>query len=74
MRAVCLSVALTLVLVAGLAGGARAATANAAVTNTANAGAAASRQKRWQEDLDYFARELPARHAQFARLASQEKF
>jgi hypothetical protein len=74
MRAVCLSVALTLALATGLAGRASAATANAAVTNTANTIAAASRQKRWQEDLEYFARELPAKHIQFARIVSPEKF
>ena len=74
MRVVCLNVLLALALVASLAGGASPATPNTEVTNTTSAVPVASRQSRWKEDLDYFARELPARHVQFARIASREKF
>lgn len=74
MRVVCLSALLGLTLAASPAGGANPVASNAAVTNRAAPGAAASRQSRWKEDLDYFARELPARHIQFARIQSPEKF
>ena len=74
MRVVCLSVLLALTLAANLAGGASPATPNPAVTNTANAVATASRQNRWKEDLEYFARELSAKHVQFDKIVSPEKF
>jgi hypothetical protein len=37
-------------------------------------GAHSSRENRWREDLEYFARELPARHVQFAQIVSPKKF
>jgi hypothetical protein len=38
------------------------------------AGAVSSRENRWREDLEYFARELPARHVQFSQIVSPKKF
>jgi hypothetical protein len=45
------------------------ATANAATPSSTN-----QRDSRWNEDLDYFARELPAGHVQFSQIVSSKKF
>jgi len=50
------------------------ANAQPAETQLANSAAVLSRENRWQEDLDYFARELPARHLDFFKLVSKGKF
>ncbi|HEY5913506.1 MAG TPA: hypothetical protein VJA21_23205 [Verrucomicrobiae bacterium] len=50
------------------------AMANAADTNAASSAAPSSREQRWKEDLDYFAKELPARHIRFSQIASSKRF
>lgn len=50
------------------------ANANATETNAAASAAASSPESRWKEDLDYLARELPARHLDFFKLIPKRKF
>jgi len=50
------------------------ATAKPAETNTASPPAASSRESRWKEDLDYFARELPAKQKDFFKLMPKKEF
>jgi hypothetical protein len=50
------------------------AAAKPAETNTASSAATISRERCWREDLDSFARELPARHLDFFTLISKKKF
>jgi len=47
------------------------ATAAQAETNTTKAAAPTTPERRWKEDLDCFARELPAKHKDFHRLMSK---
>ncbi|MGD0461999.1 MAG: exo-alpha-sialidase [Tepidisphaeraceae bacterium] len=50
------------------------AAAAAAETTAAAANSPATRPSRWQEDLDYFARELPVRQKDFYMLMPQDRF
>lgn len=72
MRTVHLRASLTLLATLTLMS--PAVTPNAAVPNTVDTRATASRQNRWKEDLDYFGRELPARHIQFEKIIPANKF
>lgn len=45
-----------------------------AETNVTMSTARRSREARWKEDLDYFAQELPARHKDFFKLITKERF
>ena len=48
--------------------------ANPAGSNEAGSATATSREGRWKEDLDYFARELPAWHKDFFKLIPRKRF
>ena len=47
---------------------------NAAETNVPSTTVGAPHERRWKEDLDYLARELPARHLDFFKLMPQKQF
>ncbi|MCL4181633.1 MAG: hypothetical protein KJ072_28335 [Verrucomicrobia bacterium] len=49
-------------------------TASSVETPIQPSGDVSSRENRWREDLEYFARELPARHVQFAQIVSPKEF
>jgi len=50
------------------------APANSAETNPSAPTEAVARERRWQEDLDYLVRELPAKHKDFFKLIPKPKF
>lgn len=47
---------------------------NGAETNVLSTSVAAPRGRRWKEDLDFLARELPAKHLDFYKLMPQRQF
>ncbi len=49
-------------------------TANPAGSNVASSATPTSREGRWKEDLDCFARELPAQHKDFFKLIPRKQF
>jgi hypothetical protein len=49
-------------------------TTDSAQTDASKLAALTSREARWNEDLDYLARELPARHKDFYKLIAKKKF
>jgi hypothetical protein len=49
-------------------------TAGCTQPDASNSAALTPREARWNEDLDYFARELPAQHKDFSKLISRGEF